>query len=110
MHLDRFETLLNVESGCPLQAVHAYNAGMNGRQYTIRSVPDRVDRELRSRANSEGKSLNALLLAVLEGAVTPPDEPVVHHDLDFLIGTWVEDPEFDKAMEHCERINAEDWK
>lgn len=83
---------------------------MSSRQYTIRSVPDRVDRELRSRAKSEGKSLNSLLLEVLEEAVTPPKEPVVHHDLDFLIGTWIEDPEFDKAMEDFEKVEEEYWK
>lgn len=83
---------------------------MKSRQYTIRSVPDRVDRELRSRANAQGKSLNTLVLEMLEEAVISPQEPVVHHDLDFLIGTWVEDPEFDKAMEDCERIEEEYWK
>jgi hypothetical protein len=37
-------------------------------------------------------------------------EPVVHHDLDFAIGTWVEDPEFDKAIEEFEKIDPELWK
>ena len=83
---------------------------MNSRQYTIRAVPARVDRELRKRAKAEGKSLNAVIVAVLEQAVAPSTEPVVHHDLDFLIGTWVEDPAFDEAMKDCERIDEDDWK
>lgn len=34
----------------------------------------------------------------------------LYHDLDFLIGTWVEDPEFDKAMEEFEQIEPEYWE
>ncbi|MBX3436024.1 MAG: hypothetical protein KF861_00820 [Planctomycetaceae bacterium] len=83
---------------------------MNNRQYTIRSIPARVDRELRRRAKVEGRSLNAVVLDVLEQAVTPTSEPKLHHDLDFLIGTWIEDPKFDEAMEECERIDEEDWQ
>lgn len=93
-----------------MQAHAAYNAGMNSRQYTIRAVPARVDRELRKRAKAEGKSLNAVIVELLEQAVVPNGQPVVHHDLDFLIGTWVEDPKFNEAMEECERIDEEDWK
>jgi hypothetical protein len=83
---------------------------MRSTQYTIRSVPSRVDRELRRRAKAEGKSLNAVVLEVLEQAVTPPGQPVIHHDLDFLIGTWVEDPAFDEAMQDSERIDEEMWQ
>ena len=36
------------------------------RQYTIRNVPPRVDRALRSKAAERGLSLNALVLAALE--------------------------------------------
>lgn len=80
------------------------------RQYTIRSVPERVDRELRKRAKAEGKSLNAVILEALEKAVAAEHGPVLHHDLDFLIGTWVEDPAFDEAMNDFERIDQDYWK
>lgn len=83
---------------------------MKRRQYTIRSVPDHVDRALRRRAKREHKSLNNILLDVLEQAVEPEKEPNVYHDLDFMIGTWREDPEFDAAMKDFEKIDEEMWK
>jgi hypothetical protein len=83
---------------------------MNSRQYTIRSVPARVDRELRKRAKAEGKSLNAVVVDILEHAVAPNGQPVIHHDLDFLFGSWVEDPGFDAAIKHFEEIDEEYWK
>lgn len=93
-----------------MQALHEYNAGMTSRQYTIRAVPARVDRALRKRAKEQGKSLNAVVVEALHQSITPPNDQVVHHDLDFLIGTWVDDPKFNEAMEECERIDEEDWK
>jgi hypothetical protein len=107
-----FKARINLE----MQADCAYNAGMKSKQvtasiqYTIRSIPDEVDRELRRRAQAERKSLNALVLELLEQSVRPPSTPVVHHDLDFLFGTWVEDPAFDEAVAEFERIEEEYWK
>jgi len=33
-----------------------------------------------------------------------------YHDLDDLIGTWEEDPEFDRAIEAQRQIDEELWK
>jgi hypothetical protein len=45
-----------------------------------------------------------------DDASTPQRGPDgLYHDLDEFFGTWVEDPEFDKAMEDFERIDPEDW-
>ncbi|WP_437225693.1 hypothetical protein SH661x_004186 [Planctomicrobium sp. SH661] len=79
-------------------------------QYTIRSVPEHVDRALREKAELEKKSLNTILLEALEQAAHQPERPVIHHDLDFLIGSWVDDPEFDEAMKQFEKIDEEIWK
>ena len=38
-------------------------------------------------------------------SVTP-----ANHDLDFAIGTWVEDPEFDKAIADQRQIDPDMWK
>jgi hypothetical protein len=38
------------------------------------------------------------------------DRPRVHADLDDLIGTWVDDPEFDKAIEEQDQIDEEKWR
>jgi len=37
------------------------------------------------------------------------DEPR-YHDLDHFIGTWEEDPEFDRALEDQRQIDEELWK
>jgi antitoxin (DNA-binding transcriptional repressor) of toxin-antitoxin stability system len=34
----------------------------------------------------------------------------VKNDLDQFIGTWVDDPEFDKALESFEKIDKAMWK
>ena len=90
--------------------VSAYNAGMKSIQYTIRSIPESLDRILRLRAEREHKSLNAVVLEALEMAVQNEAEPKTHHDLDHLIGAWVEDPEFDAVMKSFERIDPDMWR
>jgi len=90
----------------------AYNVGMKRTktvQYTIRGVPAFVDRAIRARAKKENKSLNQLALEALQLALGL-DQPKVHTDLDELIGTWVEDPEFDKAIEEQDQIDEEKWR
>lgn len=77
-------------------------------QYTIRSVPDFVDKALRALAKKENKSLNQVALEAIQKTLIT-EQPKVYHDLDFLIGTWVEDPEFDKIMEEQRQIDEELW-
>lgn len=83
---------------------------MKRRQYTIRQVPERIDRLVRRQAQQSNKSLNAVLLTILERGVGVADEPVEYHDLDELAGSWVADPEFDAAMEAFESIDEALWK
>ena len=94
-----------------LKADYAYIEVMKSRhiQYTLRKVPPRVDKELRRRAGDERKSLNEVALQILERGLGLEDEPVRHRDLDDLIGTWVDDPEFDRAMEQMDQIDPELW-
>ena len=80
-----------------------------GKQYTIRSIPEREDARLRETAAQYGSSLNTAAVAALARGLDLDAEPVVHHDLDDLAGSWVQDPEFDKAMEAMDRVDAELW-
>jgi len=82
---------------------------MNQKQYTLRKVPQHVDRELRKRARQERKSLNAVALESLEKGLGLTAPPVRYHDLDDLAGTWVADPGFDQAMEDMHRVDPELW-
>jgi hypothetical protein len=96
-----------------VQAPYAYHAGTmktKSLQYTIRNVPDRTDRRLREAAIEHGASLNSVTLQALSQGLGLSDKSVVHHDLDDLIGSWVLDNEFDKALEEMDRIDPELWK
>ena len=93
-----------------LQADTAYDAGMKYIQYTIRGIPSGVDQALRRRGRQEGKSLNAVLVETLARGLELDAVPVEHTDLDALIGTWQEDPEFDAAVAEFSKVDEEAWK
>jgi hypothetical protein len=88
-------------------ASNAYNAGM---QYTLRKIPREVDRALRQKAKKEGKSLNQVAVEALARGASVEQVRPKFHNLDFAIGTWVEDPEFDKIIEEQRQIDPEMWK
>ena len=90
-----------------LQAIAAYTACAVSTQYTIRSVSDALDRAVRQRARSERKSINAI---VVEALTRGMDIGVEHTDLDHLIGTWEEDPGFDRAVADFGRVDEDDWR
>jgi plasmid stability protein len=79
-------------------------------QYTIRGISDRLDARIRERASKEGKSLNEAVLEVLNTGLGISENPVRYTDLDDLAGTWVNDPEFDRAIEEMDRVDPELWK
>lgn len=83
---------------------------MKTMQYTIRGVPERVDSLLRMRARKEQKSLNTVAIEVLSRGLGVGDEELELHDMDELIGTWVDDPEFDAAIESMDAIDEELWR
>ena len=96
-----------------VQALPSHNAGIMKKkrlQYTIRDVPSLVDRRLRETAAQYGNSLNAAALGAISKGLGVDFPPVAHHDLDDLAGTWVQDPEFDKAMNAMDRIDPEQWQ
>jgi hypothetical protein len=80
------------------------------RQYTIRAVPPDIDRALRRLARQEAKSLNAVVVEALARGLELDAKPVEHTDLDALIGSWREDPAFDRAIADFERIDEAAWK
>ena len=79
-------------------------------QYTIRQLPPELDKTLRLQSKKSGKSLNAVVLETLVKGAGLADKPFVNHNLDKYIGTWVNDPGFDQAMEDFEKIDEEAWK
>ena len=78
-------------------------------QYTLRGVPDHVDRALRERAASYGRSLNRVALEALELGLKLERAERRFHDLDHLSGTWVDDPGFDRVIEEMDAVDEELW-
>jgi hypothetical protein len=80
-------------------------------QYTVRSVPAHVDKALRRKAQKGRKSLNEVLRDALireaEGADVPER---VYADLDVLVGSWVDVPSFDDAIEAQEQVEGALWR
>ncbi len=99
-----------------MQALYAYNAGMKrrhptaGRQYTIRSVPLRIDQALRHYAQSHGKSINQAAVDILATGLGLSDQKIRHHDLDFMANTWNEDSDFDAAIAAQDQVDPEMWR
>ena len=89
-----------------ISAGAAYNECM---QYTLRNIPKEVDRELRSRAKREGKSLNEVAIDALRAATGSSDK-VKYRDLSDLVGSWVHDEETEKALADQRRIDPEMWR
>ena len=83
---------------------------MKSIQYTLRDVPDRVDRALRTRAKAEDRSLNAIAVEVLSAGIGVGSEPPRFHDLDEFAGTWVKDPAFDAAIADMDKIDKDLWR
>ncbi|BAM05343.1 FitA-like ribbon-helix-helix domain-containing protein [Phycisphaera mikurensis] len=65
-------------------------------QYTLRNVPEEVDRKLRERAQILGVSLNEAVIRALKAATgvgAPPPEPTPDpHPLDEFRGVWKDEP------------------
>jgi hypothetical protein len=88
--------------------IKAYNACMV--QYTLRKVPRAVDSRLRKRARVERRSLNSVALEALARGAGLDPEAGPRRDLRDVAGTWVEDPEFEKALALQHRIDGRLWR
>lgn len=79
-------------------------------QYTLRNIPGDVDKALRQKSRKEGRSLNQIAIDALTRGAGCDGAIVKNHDLDFAIGTWVEDAEVEKALQDQRQIDADLWK
>ena len=79
-------------------------------QYTLRNVPEAVDRALRLRAYREHKSLNQVTLEVLAEAVDVNAATTRKRLMDAVAGSWCEDPETERALEDQRRIDPALWR
>ncbi len=79
-------------------------------QYTLRGITKRVDHALRRKARQEGLSLNQAAVQALARGLGLTGEQPSYHDLDDLIGTWVEDPAFDAAVREMDAVDPDLWR
>mgnify|MGYP002629815701 CR=1 FL=1 len=93
-----------------MHALSAYIACNMSIQYTIRAVPESIDTAIRQRAQAEGKSLNAIAVEALKEGLALAAGPQEFDDLDALVGSWQDDPAFDKAVADFERVDEDAWK
>lgn len=83
---------------------------MKGIQYTIRGVPASLGERLRQHAVREETSLNETVPAALRRGAGVEDAPARYDDLDHRAGTWIEGPEFDRAIASMDRVDEDLWK
>lgn len=81
-----------------------------GCQYTIRQIPKNLDKSLRQRSRLEGKSLNTVAIEALTKGLQLDGEIIRHNDLDFAIGSWVQDKKTDAAIAAQQQIDPELWR
>ena len=77
---------------------------------TIRSSTrhSRIQSSPRSQIAPKRKSLNDVAIEALSRGAGI-EMTAQNHELDFAIASWIEDPEFDKAMENQRQIDADLW-
>jgi hypothetical protein len=78
-------------------------------QYTIRNIPGYLDDALRHSAREQGKSLNEVAVEALARGTGLGEHRPRRRDLSDLMGTWVEDPAFDRAIADQDAIDEEMW-
>ena len=78
--------------------------------YTIRNVPEALDRELCERAKRKGISLNAAVIETIKRGLGLADTEIIYDDLDDLIGTWKSDHRFDCAIAKQDLVDTDAWQ
>jgi hypothetical protein len=79
-------------------------------QYTLRQIPPALDEALRRKSRRDGKSMNQTAIEVLEAGLGLSGDAVKHRDLDFMVGSWVEDPAFDESILSQDRVDPKLWR
>jgi hypothetical protein len=79
-------------------------------QYTLRQIPPALDEALRRKSRQDGKSINQTAIEVLRTGLALNGDSVRHRDLDFMVGSWVEDSSFDEAIRSQDRVDPKLWR
>ncbi len=84
-------------------------------RYTVRGIPDALDKKIRQRAREEGKSLNEMTLDVLAeglefGETTAENVP--RRDLSDIVWSWKKKASFEAALAAQDAVDKDkdSWK
>ena len=81
---------------------------------TLRRIPRDLARVIEKRAREKGLSLAKTVLDLCEegAGIRRSAQPVVHHDLDALAGTWTQEEAatFEAALRDQRKIDPELWE
>lgn len=85
-------------------------------QFTLRGIPEEIEKMVKKEAGKKGWSLNRAFIALLEKAagtrkkkINPKAE---YHDLDHLAGAWSKEEArvFDKHLQQQRKVDEKLWK
>jgi len=81
--------------------------------FNLRGLPSEVMAFLRHKAKEEHISINLLILQLVEQGIGFRGKKLktMHHDLDFLAGTWTEKEGqiFEEKIKAFEKVDEELW-
>ena len=88
-----------------------YHVGMKSQareiQYTVRGIPQEVDRALRRKAARRKLSLNQVIVEELTAGTIGGRKRA---DFSDLAGQWTPDPAFDEIIATQRQIDPDKWK
>jgi hypothetical protein len=76
-------------------------------QYTVRGIPEDVDRALRRKAAQRKQSLNQVIVDELTSATSGARKQA---DFSDVVGQWAPDPAFDDIIASQRRIDPDKWR
>jgi plasmid stability protein len=79
-------------------------------QYTVRGIPEALDKAIRRRARAEGKSLNEVAVDALADGLGLGSEDVPLRDLSDVVGTWKKEASVEAALAAQDVVDESLWK
>jgi len=79
-------------------------------QYTVRGIPEALDKEIRQRARAEGKSLNEIAVKALADSLGFGRKSVVRRDLSDIVGTWKREASVEAGLTAQDMVDEALWK
>ncbi len=73
----------------------------------LENLPPEVESEMRERAKASGQSIEQVALVALVAGIASTG---LDEHLRAVIGTWVDDPDFDAAVGEFERVDEKVWR